>query len=269
MLSSSAVFDRDGLQISDVRCRHPAGRGRHIELSEVRALVFVRRGCFVRSVDGVESLLDSTVAYAMNPGEEQRFDHPHSEGDDCTTLTLTDDLSASLHGGEPLLGGFPVPVPAWLDLEHRLLLARAGREEDAHELFEHGIVIAASLLEVSDPRAVTSGKPQTVQARRALVDGAREALAAQPEVSLLELARRLAVSPHHLSRIFRQATGVTVSRHRLRLRVREALERLGGGERDLARLAVELGLTDQSHLCRVVRSETGHTPAALRRALAS
>ena len=72
MLSSSAVFDREGLQISDVRCRHPAGRGAHTELSQVRALVFVRRGCFVRSVDGVDSLLDSTVAYAMNPGEEQR-----------------------------------------------------------------------------------------------------------------------------------------------------------------------------------------------------
>ena len=184
-------------------------------------------------------------------------------------MTLTDELSASLHGGEPLLCGSPVPVPALLDLEHRLLLARAGRSKDQHELFEHGIVIAASLLEVCDPRPVASGRPQTARARRALVDGAREALAAQPEVSLLELARRLAVSPHHLSRIFRQTTGVSVSRHRLRLRVREALERLGGGERDLARLAVELGLCDQSHLCRVVRSETGHTPAALRRALAS
>jgi AraC-like DNA-binding protein len=46
-----------------------------------------------------------------------------------------------------------------------------------------------------------------------------------------------------------------------------ALERLAGGERDLARLAAEVGFADQSHLCRVVRSETGRTPAALRAAL--
>ena len=54
----------------------------------------------------------------------------------------------------------------------------------------------------------------------------------------------------------------------MRLRVRAALERLSGGERDLARLAAELGFADQSHLCRVVRAETGGTPSALRRAFA-
>jgi AraC-like DNA-binding protein len=37
--------------------------------------------------------------------------------------------------------------------------------------------------------------------------------------------------------------------------------------RDLARVAADLGLTDQSHLCRVLRSETGVVPSALRRLL--
>ena len=76
------------------------------------------------------------------------------------------------------------------------------------------------------------------------------------------------VSAHHLSRIFRAAAGHTMSRHRMRLRARAALERLAGGERSLARLAADLGFADQSHLCRVIRSETGQTPSALRRALA-
>jgi AraC-like DNA-binding protein len=46
------------------------------------------------------------------------------------------------------------------------------------------------------------------------------------------------------------------------------MEWLAGGERDLARLAAELGFADQSHLCRAVRTETRRTPAALRKALA-
>jgi AraC-like DNA-binding protein len=96
----------------------------------------------------------------------------------------------------------------------------------------------------------------------------REALAADPHRSLPRLARELAVSPHHLSRIFSSATGTTISRHRLRLRVRTAMERLAGGERDLPRLAAELGFADQSHLCRAVKSETRLTPSALRRLLA-
>jgi AraC-like DNA-binding protein len=55
----------------------------------------------------------------------------------------------------------------------------------------------------------------------------------------------------------------------MRLRARRALERLAGGETDLARLAVDVGFADQSHLCRVIRAETGTTPAALRGALAA
>jgi AraC-like DNA-binding protein len=46
------------------------------------------------------------------------------------------------------------------------------------------------------------------------------------------------------------------------------MERLAGGERDLPRLAAELGFADQSHLCRAVKSETRLTPSALSRLLA-
>jgi AraC-like DNA-binding protein len=53
----------------------------------------------------------------------------------------------------------------------------------------------------------------------------------------------------------------------MRLRVRAALERLAGGERQLARLAADLGFADQAHLTRAVRAETGATPSALRGAL--
>ena len=65
-----------------------------------------------------------------------------------------------------------------------------------------------------------------MRARRALVDGVRERLAAEPHRSRPDLARAL------------------------------------------ARMAADLGFADQSHLCRVVRAETGTTPAALRAALA-
>jgi AraC-like DNA-binding protein len=231
------------------------------------AVVFVRRGCFLRSADGVETLLDPTTAYCMNPGEEQRYDHPHDHGDDCTSLALAPDLVASLWGGEEALPTVAVGTSPKIDLEHRLLLSAAHRGEDQHEILERAILLAAQLLAQADPRRAAAGRPAT-RARRALADGAREILAASSEHSLPYLARELAVSPHHLSRVFAAATGHTISRHRMRLRARSALEQLAGGERDLARLAADLGFADQSHLCRVVRSETGRTPAALRQILA-
>jgi AraC-like DNA-binding protein len=268
VLRAHRVLSRDGISIADVACRHEPARGHATEQSGGHAIVFVRRGCFVRSAEGVESLLDPTVAYVANPGEEQRFDHPHAHGDDCTALNLAEDVVASLWGGDPLLPGGPLPTSPRIDLEHRLLLTAARRGDDPHALVERAIGLAAHALEQADPGRVAAGRPSTGRAPRSLADGVRELLAASPERPLPELARELAVSPHHLSRVFRGLTGHTISRHRMRLRARGALERLAGGERDLARLAADLGFADQSHLSRVVRGETGRTPAMLRGALA-
>jgi AraC-like DNA-binding protein len=265
---ASVLLRREDVEIADVACRHRCGRGRDGDAGGHHALVFVRRGCFVRSVDGVDHLLDPTRAYGINPGQEHRYDHPHDHGDDCTAITLQPALLASLWGGDPTLPSAPMASPPAVDLEHRLLLAASRRGQDAHELTERAILLTAAALEQADTRRVAAGRPATLRARRSLADAAHEALAEDPDRSLLELAADLGVSAHHLSRIFRAAAGHTLSRHRMRLRVRAALERLAGGERSLARLAADLGFADQSHLCRVVRSETGHTPSALRRALA-
>jgi AraC-like DNA-binding protein len=268
VVSARTILSRDGVRLDDVACRHGRGRGLLEETRGTHGIVFVRRGCFLRSADGAEAVVDPTVAYCMNPGVEERFDHPHAEGDDCTALHLDPDLAASLWGGEHGLPSASVPTSPEVDVEHRLLLAAARRGADPDELFERALVLAARTLEQADPRRVAAGRPATARARRRLSDGAREALADDPGRNLPQLARELAVSPHHLSRVFRSATGRTISRHRMRLRARIAMERLAEGDHDLARLAADLGFADQSHLTRVVRAETGRTPSALRAALA-
>jgi AraC-like DNA-binding protein len=268
VVTASVLLRHGDVEIADVGCRHRRGRGHDGDAGGHHALVFVRRGCFVRSVDGVEHVLDPTRAYGINPGQAQRYDHPHDHGDDCTAITLEPSLLASLWGGDPTLPSEPLPSSPAVDLEHRLLLAAGRRGEDAHELTERAIRLAAAALEQADARRVAAGRPATVRERRRLADAAHEALAADPDRALPALAADLGVSAHHLSRVFRAAAGHTLSRHRMRLRVRAALERLAGGERSLARLAADLGFADQSHLCRAIRSETGRTPSALRRALA-
>ncbi len=268
MLSTRTLLSGDGVEIADVACSHGRGRGAADEQSAGHALVFIRRGCFVRSADGVERMLDPTMAYCMGPGEEQRFDHPHDHGDDCTFLGIYPDVAASLWGGDPTLPAEPLPTSGAIDLEHRLLLSACRKGVDRHELLERAVVLSARVLEQSDPRRVAAGRPAAAGAHEALANGVRELLAANVERSLPDLAGALAVSAHHLSRIFQAQVGHSISRHRMRLRTRNALERLAGGERNLARLAADLGFADQGHLCRVIRDELGHTPSALRAALA-
>jgi AraC-like DNA-binding protein len=124
------------------------------------------------------------------------------------------------------------------------------------------LALIANALEQADHGRVRP--PATERLRRVLVDGAREALAAEPDRSLPELACELATSPHHPSRVFRLACGHTISRHRMRLRVRSATEHMAAAESELGRLAAEPGFADQSHMCRVIRAETGYAPVALR-----
>lgn len=266
MLTMETALDRDGIRVADVACRHRCGRG-EAEEAPAHAIVFVRRGLFVRRDEAGEELFDPTGAYCMNPGEEHRYDHPGDEGDDCTALFLAPGLVASLWGGDPVLPSGSLDCGPGLDLGHRLLLAGARHGADPEESAERAILLAAAALEQRDPGRTDSGRPATSLARRRLADSAREALGSDPGRSLSDLARSLAVSPHHLSRVFRALQGTTISRYRMRLRARAALERLAGGERNLARLAADLGFADQSHLCRVVRAETGRTPSSLRQAL--
>jgi AraC-like DNA-binding protein len=257
------------VSIDDVACRHPVGRGDVVERARSHAVVFVRRGTFMRSGIGQHALLDPTVAYCANPGEEECYGHPLPGGDDCTAIHFEPNLAASLAGGESTLPSLVLRTSPQVDLEHRLLLAGARRRDDPDELAERAITLAAATLEQTKPNSLVGCRPPTADARRTIVSGARELLAADPSRSLSWLARELAVSSHHLSRVFRAVTGSTISRHRIRLRARAAMERLADGERDLAWLAADLGFADQSHLHRTIRAETGRTPTALRKVLGS
>jgi AraC-like DNA-binding protein len=78
------------------------------------------------------------------------------------------------------------------------------------------------------------------------------------------LARVLGVSPFHLSRVFSAHAGMSLTRYGTRVRASRALARIGDGERDLARLAADLGFADQAHLIRTAEAEFGRPPGALR-----
>ncbi len=96
----------------------------------------------------------------------------------------------------------------------------------------------------------------------AVHDRFREAL------SLDELARLAGVSTPHLARTWRRFRGETLGDTVRALRTREACRRLAADDAPLARVALDAGFADQSHMGRALRRAVGATPAALRRAVA-
>jgi AraC-like DNA-binding protein len=256
----------DGFRVADVRCAGgPAGFDAP-EQERGHQLVAARRGAFLRREGRTEVLVDGTVAYLSAPGLVGQFAHPLPGGDICTAITLGESLLASLAGGDPAAAHAVLPMDAASELAMRRLTAQARHGDPGGSLAEHVVRFAAALLARRLPERVASGHPATEAARRRAVSQAKAALAADPRLGLVALGRVTGCSPHHLSRVFTQLTGLTVSQYRNRLRVSLALERVAEGEPDLAGLAGDLGFADHAHLTRTVRAATGRTPSSLRAA---
>ena len=103
-------------------------------------------------------------------------------------------------------------------------------------------------------------EPKAVENARAFI-GDHLAL----NFSLDDLARASAMSPFHLVRIFKAATGLTPFAFQTQVRVARARQRLAEGA-PVTAVALECGFFDRSHLSRVFTSTVGVSPAAYRAA---
>jgi AraC-like DNA-binding protein len=252
------------LVVHDVRCRAERSTWTAPEAAESYTLVFVRRGTFYRRAAGSERLMDATCAYLERPGVEQQIAHPHTAGDACTAIELSEEMASLLADNLDLRAGEPLftRVDTALALQK---LTRCVRRQDDFELTETVVRLVSGGTAERDGR-LRAVQPSTHITRRRIIDQTREALAAEPRASLRHIASMVSVSPHHLSRVFHADTGATVSAYRNQLRVRGALERLAEGEPSLTRLAHDLGFADHAHMTRTMQRHTGASPSALRRA---
>jgi AraC family transcriptional regulator len=87
----------------------------------------------------------------------------------------------------------------------------------------------------------------------------------QQPLSLRDLATAVDCSVFHLCRVFRSCVGTTIHRHRSDLRLRAALDLLDNNERDLTRLALDVGFSSHSHFTAAFRRAFGKPPSELKR----
>ncbi len=250
MLDFQPRLNTPDVRVWDVACSHPPAAWAQTEVATRSALVFARSGVFRRRGRHGEDVIEPGVAYLQRAGEEDEFAHPHG-GDACTSIGVSDELLTSLLR-EPRLPAGVIATTAREDLALRTLRS----EDDA-------VALLVSVLSRRVPSRLA--RPSTAAARRSLAADAREALAIDPSLGLVELGRLVGSSPHHLSRVFRAEVGVSISRYRRELRLRRALDGLDGS---LARVAADAGFSDHAHLSREARALLGVTPSELRREVA-
>ena len=89
MLERRVLAAAEGLTVKDVLCTSRRSSWTTPEPTTSHSIVFVRRGCFRRRVDGAESFLDPVSIYFERPGQEQQIAHPTDGGDECTQIVLS------------------------------------------------------------------------------------------------------------------------------------------------------------------------------------
>lgn len=257
-------LDGKGVKVTSVGCAGAGGpTPREVEGVDAFELCLVREGCFRVRGTRLEVFADPATCLLGSPGHVVEVTHTRPGGDVSTFVSISEDVVASLGGGCTHVPA-AVPATAGIVWSHQRLVAAARRGDDAMAVEESALLLFASALAQAEPGRVRAGKP-TGRAHQRLADDARAALVTDPTISsVVELARLIGCSPHHLSRVFVEQTGQGIGRYRAALRVDRALTRLAEGETSLARLADACGFADHAHLTRTLRRHLDATPSALR-----
>jgi len=130
------------------------------------------------------------------------------------------------------------------------------------------VLLAAQLARYHSARPVNvwpSDRPSLSQRQLAMVRELMDARLAEP-IPLADLAAAASLSVSQFSRRFKASTGETPHRFLMRLRVETACRLLRSSSMPIAEVAVQCGFSHQEHLTRVLRAQSGTTPAAIRRA---
>jgi AraC-like DNA-binding protein len=280
-------FSGPGWTIFGTSCAHDPLDLVSVEPASVSQITIARHGVYVRVADGVEYTVVPASVHFFRADEEFRVAHPVGGEDRSTALTPAPAIleEITMPDGRLPRGSRP-PDGAVLVLHMRLLSAlRNGRGSTAVELVGDSTTAPQSDVDgeqrcepfvieqlATDLAAAavalpTSSTDTVRRHQRRLADEALQVLASSNagSWSLTELASCVRSTPCALSRAVSETTGRTLGEWWSTLRVWRALGLLAADGATLAGVAAAAGYSDQAHLTRALRRETGSTPAALRK----
>lgn len=274
------LFRSPTVEVVDWRCAGHAGPFAGEEWNDAHEVVVARRGAYVRRVGREDVFVDpGTVAFG-HPGETYRVRHPLSGGDACSAFRLPAAVAAevvrpddSAVEDRPVVR-FPAasaPLDGRAYLLHRLAVHAATDPAAVPiEVEERALAFLQAVVESAAGGARRSTARSRARSTRRAVDQvwhAREVLARRyrDRLRLTDLAGEVGCSPFHLSRLFHAVVGVPIHRALVRLRLRDALERLLATTDGVSAVAYATGFASHSHLTDAFRREYGCPPSTLRR----
>lgn len=259
MPEHSLILSTDRVHLGLSRCGPISPDRTDEEVESQFILVFPLAGVFGVDWEGRRTSATPTKAVMFSRGQTRRVDHPHGGRDRSAFISMDPHFAEAFLNGSGEFRIAAANTSPVLDYRLRRLIreARTGRVGPLEvEEFTIGAMDELTQVDRSAPKT----------ARRSVVSEAEAYLSEHFRVNcgLSTLARAVGYSPHHLSRLFKQMTGETISHRRTQLRLASAVSAILDGADDLSRVAVESGFYDHSHMTVAFRSHLGLRPSEVR-----
>jgi AraC-like DNA-binding protein len=264
-MSSTTLYQRPSIAVSDFRCSAVPGDKPFAEQHRCHSISYVRKGSFgYRSRGQAHELVAGSVLVGF-PGTEFICTHDHVCGDECLSFFFEPELVEATGGrSEAWQIGAAPPLPELMVLGELAQAAASGSSDIG--LDEVGHLLADRLVEVVSGKARGRAKVTARDRRRAVetalwIDGHSD----RP-IELEDAAAQAGVSPFHFLRLFSSVLGVTPHQYLVRSRLRHAARLLADDDKAVTDIAYDVGFGDLSNFTRTFHRAAGVSPLKFRQA---
>jgi AraC-like DNA-binding protein len=264
-MSSTTLYQRPSMTVSDFRCSAVPGDKPFVEQHRCHSISYVRKGSFGYRSRGREHELVAGSVLVGFPDTEFICTHDHVCGDECLSFFFEPELVEAIGARSAAwqIGAAP-PLPELMVLGELAQAAANGSSDIG--LDELGHLLASRLVEVVSGKAAKSVKV-TARDRRRAVEAALwlDAHSDRP-IELEDAAAQAGVSPFHFLRLFSSVLGVTPHQYLVRSRLRHAARLLVDDDKAVTDIAYDVGFADLSNFTRTFHRAAGVSPLKFRQA---
>jgi len=264
-MSSTTLYQRPSITVSDFRCSAVPGDKPFAEQHRCHSISYVRKGSFgYRSHGQGHELVAGSVLVGF-PGTEFICTHDHVCGDECLSFFLEPELVEATGGrSEAWQIGAAPPLPELMVLGELAQAAASGSSDIG--LDEVGHLLANRLVEVVSGKARRPAKVPARDRRRAVETALWIDAHSDQPIELEDAAAQAGVSPFHFLRLFSSVLGVTPHQYLVRSRLRHAARLLADDDKAVTDIAYDVGFGDLSNFTRTFHRAAGVSPLKFRQA---
>lgn len=274
-IARRTLFENKSLRLGHVVARPSSADCGEIESQGENIIVLPLAGVFAKH-EGPRRQVIATPNHAVliKANDPYRISYPGGIGDRCLTLRFSDDVLTQIvreaatrrRSALPPLASCGLLRPAAMlargMLWHRIATGRC----ETLEVEETSTALLESTLRSLCEDGHNERLGYSTRRLRA-IEAVKEAISLSPERrwTLDGLAEIANVSIYHLSHVFRQELGVSITQYVTQARLAKALDTVLDSDMELITIAFDAGFASHSHFTARFRGFFGLTPSELRR----